>query len=353
MGDKSAIQWTEATWNPIRGCRRKNKDCINCYAEAMAARFSGQGQPYDGLAVMTANGPRWTGEIRVIDEHMYDPLRWQRPRLIFVNSMSDMFYEDLTFTEITRIVAVMTLARRHTFQVLTKRPERMAEYLTAPGRAAEIAAVASAMAFNLWPLKGRKIPMHVPAALKADRHPDAEQVFDRGISSENQWTPEIDMRWPLPNVWWGASMGHQAAVDEFGPYLIQARPNAQVLWASVEPQLELITLAKWLPHTRETSQTREEFYPGLDWVVVGGESGPGARPFDLAWARSIVQQCQAASVPVFLKQLGANPFDSTATHLPPAELIFMRDKKGGDIAEFPEALQIREWPAAGVQEAQP
>jgi protein gp37 len=174
---KGGITWTEQTWNPIRGCRRKSDECLNCYAQKMAARFSGPGQPYHGLALRTADGRgNWTGQIRMIRDHLLDPLRWQRPRLVFVNSMSDLFFEDLADTDIDQILAVMLLAKSHTFQVLTKRYDRMADYLTAPGRAATVAEAASLLLFDMasgaydgfganaverfggqWPDKGRTV----------------------------------------------------------------------------------------------------------------------------------------------------------------------------------------------------
>ncbi len=130
MGDKSKIEWTDATWNPIRGCSRVSEGCRNCYAERVAARFSGEGQPYQGLAVMTESGPRWTGEVRLIEEHLEDPLRWKKPRRIFVNSMSDLFHEKVKYEWIERIYEIMRAAHWHTFQVLTKRAERMRDFFS-------------------------------------------------------------------------------------------------------------------------------------------------------------------------------------------------------------------------------
>src|SRR3990167_8098022 len=130
MGVKSSIEWTDATWNPIRGCSRVSEGCRNCYAERMAARFSDRGMPHHGLAVRhpisssirgNVTEPRWTGEVRFIEEHLEDPIYWKKPRRIFVNSMSDLFHEKVKDEWIDRIFAVMALAPQHTFQVLTKR----------------------------------------------------------------------------------------------------------------------------------------------------------------------------------------------------------------------------------------
>lgn len=274
MADSTKIEWTDATWNPIRGCSMAKGSelggCLNCYAAREAVRYTGEGMPYEGLARMTANGPRWTGRIRVLDDadHLLHPLRWQRPRLVFVNSMSDLFHETLPFDVVDKIVAVMAVGKRHTFQVLTKRPERMAAYLNDPGRRVKV--------------------------LEAVR---ALDLVNPATSST--W-------WPLPNVWWGVSCEDDRTLAARMPYVIRALPNMAVAWLSAEPLLgPLNGLHTWLPHERDTSQTRTEWYPGLSWVVAGGESGPGARPMNPDWARGIRDSCRAAGVPFLFKQWGA------------------------------------------------
>lgn len=270
MADHTKIEWTDATWNPIRGCSMargsETGGCLNCYAAREAVRYTGEGMPYEGLARMTANGPRWTGRIRVLDDpdHLLHPLRWQRPRLVFVNSMSDLFHESLPFAAVDKIVGVMSLAAQHTFQVLTKRPERMAEYLSTPGRSDTVARA-------MLQVTGGQVMMD---------------------------------RWPLPNVWWGVSAENQQTLDDRMPHVIRAMPNMKVAWLSAEPLLGPLDLTRWLPHERETSQTRSEWYPGLDWVVAGGESGPNARPANPAWFRTIRDQCAARGVPFLFKQWG-------------------------------------------------
>lgn len=128
MGDKSKIEWTDATWNPLRGCTRVSPGCQNCYAERLAAiRLSGAGQPYEGVAKMTPSGPRWTNKIMLIPELLDQPLRWKKPRMIFVNSMSDLFHKDVPFEFIQQVFETMKKASWHIFQVLTKRSERLAE----------------------------------------------------------------------------------------------------------------------------------------------------------------------------------------------------------------------------------
>jgi protein gp37 len=280
MADKTGIEWTDATWNPIRGCSMARGSelggCLNCYAARVAVRYSGAGMPYDGLARMTDNGPRWTGKVQVLDDdHLTQPLRWKKPRRIFVNSMSDLFHESLTFDAIDRIVAVMAAAKQHTFQVLTKRADRMAEYLTHPSRRTSVL------------YAGKALDLGNPA-------------------TSSSW-------WPLPNVWWGVSAEDQKTLDDRMPFVIRALPDIAVAWLSAEPLLGPMDLAKWLPHTRETSQTSEHFYPGLHWVVAGGESGPDARPMHPAWPTHLALQCTVAGVPFLFKQWGEWTPDDNGT----------------------------------------
>lgn len=256
MSDKSKIEWTDATWNPIRGCSKVSEGCRNCYAERVAARFAGEGMPYEGLAEMTQHGPRWTGAIRLVPEVLDKPLRWKKTRRIFVNSMSDLFHPDVPLDFLDRIFAVMSLASHHTFMILTKRPERMREYITY--RAAK----------NFSHLK------HVV--------------------------------WPLPNVWLGVSVENQKAADERISLLLQT--PAAVRFLSCEPLLGPVDLSKWLPWDlfRRNMDMYEPNpnYRGIDWIIVGGESGPNARPMHPDWVRSIRDQCVAAEVPFFFKQWG-------------------------------------------------
>lgn len=271
MSENSKIEWTDSTWNPIRGCTRVSEGCRNCYAERVAARFSGEGQPYEGLARMTSQGPLWTGKIKLVEEHLNDPLRWKKPRLIFVNSMSDLFHEGVPDSFIDRVFAVMALSPQHTFQVLTKRPERMSRYLWSAERR-----VASLAGYS---------------------------------TNEGDW-----YKWPLKNVWLGVSIEDQKTADERIPLLLQT--PAAVRWLSAEPLLGPINF-RWEPYAHEaTGETYREYlerhgkvnqYEALrqiSWVVAGGESGPGARPMHPDWARSLRDQCAEARVPFFFKQFG-------------------------------------------------
>ncbi len=293
MADRSRIQWTEATWNPIGGCTRVDEGCRNCYAEVMAARFSQPGQWGEGLARMVkgADGRtdhRWTGKMLLHEAALDRPLRWRRPRLIFVNSTSDLFHESVPDDWIDQAFAVMALCPQHTFQVLTKRPERAGRYLSAD-----------------WSSRARVWveTMTLPTISKAAG--DAQDRLRRYTA------PGFPA--PLPNVWLGTSISDQASADARIPELLAC--PAAVRFLSAEPLLGPASLEPWL-HTPPCylyrglrAQPNEctcatTFGPRLAWVICGGESGPGARPMHPDWARSLRDQCVAAGVPFFFKQWG-------------------------------------------------
>lgn len=291
------IVWTDQTWNPVRGCSRVSEGCRNCYAERVAARFSDRFQPYEGLARRTPSGPRWTGKVVPVEEHLLDPLRWKTPRRIFVNSMSDLFHENLPDEAIDMIFAVMALCPQHQFQILTKRPERQLRYVdSACGRIAD----------RVMEMRKARGDMGCVGPLPH-------------LSPGSTW-------WPLANVWLGVSVEDQATADELIP-LLQETPAA-VRWVSAEPLLGPIDLCcvgheveewdgvidalrgftwieEWLDDFgKERRRHRCQTVPKLDWVVVGGESGTGARPMHPDWARSLRDQCQTAGVPFLFKQWG-------------------------------------------------
>ena len=219
MSDQSAIEWTDATWNPVRGCTEITSGCANCYARTFSERFRGvPGHPYEqGF------------DLRLVPEKLTEPLRWKRPRRVFVKSMSDLFHRDVPDDFIRRVVDTMLEADRHTFQVLTKRCDRMIEMLHGTLR----------------------------DAARAD------------------------------HIWWGTSVENRR----------QGLPRARRLQAadvtmkflSIEPLLEDLGDTDW---------------NGIDWVIVGGESGPRSRPMEAAWVRRIRDQCERDEVPFFFKQWG-------------------------------------------------
>lgn len=278
MSSKTNIEWTDATWNPIRGCSRVSEGCRHCYAESVAHRFSGAGLPYEGLVQFDSDGKstgKWNGQIKFVEDHLLDPMKWKAPRRIFVNSMSDLFHENVTDEMLDRIFAVMALCQQHTFQILTKRPKRMLEYLNQ---------VSEERDMRRW------INVSVEIMLDAGKPGEPDEMIS-------------DAGWPLPNVWLGVSVEDQKAADVRIPLLLQ--PPAAIRFLSAEPLLGPVDLHKALYIGPEGGHeyaysTRQM----LHWVIAGGESGPGARPMHPEWVRSLRDQCKAADVPFYFKQWG-------------------------------------------------
>lgn len=321
----TGIQWTDETWNPVVGCTRASAGCDHCYAVQMTHRLEAMGQEkYAGLTVLNKRGDRhFNGVVRCVEGALQIPLRWRKPRRIFVNSMSDMFHPAVPFEFIDQVFAVMALCPQHTFQVLTKRPGRMAEYLNTPHEANAFSNLLCWM----------------------DHSRPGLMMEDICLEIHNS------KRWCLPNAWLGTSCEDQAAADERIPHLL--RCPAAVRFLSCEPLLGPVDI---LEHLAFIGEGHEDF--GINWVIVGGESGKNARPCDIGWIRSIVQQCKAAGVPVFVKQIGKWPFSETERWSPRGAPIMVdvhalrqwefrdkpRDPKGGDPAEWPADLRVREWP---------
>lgn len=273
MAETSTIEWTDATWNPITGCTMVSAGCTNCYAMGLAATRLRNHPSRKGLTRQSGGRAIWTGEVRFNDEWLDQPLRWTRPRRIFVCAHGDLFHEAVPDEWIDRVFAVMALAPHHTFQVLTKRPERARQYLTGLGGGHSIDIMVRA--------QGRLLR----AAEYATRNtPHLRYDFNR--------------RWPLRNVWLGTSIEDQATADARIPHLL-ATPAA-VRFLSAEPLLGPVDLTQW--SGIEGDGVTMGF--GLDWVIVGGESGSGARPMHPDWVRSLRDQCQAAGVAFFFKQRG-------------------------------------------------
>jgi protein gp37 len=277
---KTSIEWTEQTWNPVVGCSIVSPGCTNCYAMKMAARIEAMGnQPrYAGTTKNVNGNAVWTGKLAMVpDSAFLAPLRRKKPTTYFVNSMGDLFHEDCPDEWIDRVFAVMALAPQHTFQVLTKRAERMRQWFD--GDRADRVGLAMLAIVDRIPHGHRRLP------------------------------------WPLSNVWLGVSTERQQEADERIPLLLQT--PAAVRFISAEPLLGPIDLTMihgrhWAltQHMNALSGTANPSLEGvapkanLDWVIVGGESGAGARPMHPDWARGLRDQCAAASVPFFFKQWG-------------------------------------------------
>lgn len=266
----TGIQWTDATWNPVTGCSKVSPGCANCYAETMAmTRLRGR-EGYPGLP--------WTPEnaatnVVLRPERLDEPLLWRKPRRVFVNSMSDLFHELVPDDFLDDVFAVMGIASRHTFQVLTKRPERM----------------------RAW----------------ASGTHGYYSRFERVATAATSWMGMPPTDWPLPNVWLGTSIENRRFVGRADD--LRATPAA-IRFISAEPLLEALDLD----------------LTGIDWLIVGGESGPGARPMELGWVRNLVDLARVHGTAVFVKQLGQR----WAGH-----------GHGGDAEAWPADLRIREYPA--------
>ena len=262
MASESKIEWTESTWNPVRGCARVSEGCRFCYAERIAQRFAGKGLAYEGLATQTKTGPRWTNRIKRVPHLLEQPLKWRKPKLIFVNSMSDLFHEAVSPQYIRQIFDVMKRSDWHHFQVLTKRAERLKEL-------------------------------------------------------------SLEIDWPK-NVWMGVSVENQDYISRIDHL---RKTNAKVKFLSLEPLLGP------LPDLN---------LRGIDWVIVGGESGPGARPMEKDWVLQIRDNCKTSGVPFFFKQWGG-------VHKKRAG----RELQGRTWDELPKAMRDRPQSSRGEYDKSP
>lgn len=310
MAQITKIEWTEQSWNFLRGCRRVSEGCGSdrgggCYAEAQAIRFANLGGPYEGLVKSTPKGPRWTGKISFVEDILLAPLKRKKPTTYFVNSMSDLFYEKVTDEMLERAFAVMADTPQHTYQILTKRPEIAFEFL------------------------------------RDDRHDPRVNIAAWRKGNHRAYvhtTGQYQRVWPLPNVWLGVSVEDQKTADERIPILLKT--PAATRWISAEPLLGPIDLSQHLG----VAANHDDLRGLLNWVVIGGESGHKARPFDIAWARAIIEQCKVAEVPVFIKQLGKQPVQPFYYADCGKARLNLKSKKGNDMSEWPDDLRIRQMP---------
>ena len=257
MGDKTSIGWADATWNPNGGCSIMSEGCFNCYAMGLAARFaSGGNDHYRGLAEFRKGKPQWTNAIRLY-EHMLDkPIRWRKPRMIFVNSMSDLYHKDIPLDWIQKVFSVMNQADHHIYQILTKRSVRLA-------------------------------------------------LLDEHL----EWQPHI---------WQGVSVENEDTFFKRVQFLRET--SAHVKFLSVEPLLERIV---------------KPDLTGIDWVIIGGESGPKARHMSPSWVMDLIESCRDQGVAVFVKQMGKV-----------WAMAHSSDNKGENMDDWPAELRVQEFPGA-------
>jgi protein gp37 len=320
------IQWCTETWNPLVGCSKISAGCSRCYA-AVAAK-SVRLQQFSQYQKVKD----WDGTIEFVENQLLKPLSWKASKQVFVCSMSDIFHANVKDEWLDKIFAVMAIANQHTFQVLTKRPFRMKKYLDGITGYRLYQALLSCY----W--EDADFPRHI-----LRKYPTQEAFLEL---FENLGLPDRS----IPNIWLGTSVENQKAADDRIPSLLQT--PAAVRFLSCEPLLESIDLRKYLGLCSGCQTC--EFHGGhrisksmLGWIIAGGESGSGARPCHVDSIRSIVRQCKLSETAVFVKQLGSTPIESNPYIAGIAEthrVIRLKDRKGGNIDEFPQDLRIREFP---------
>ena len=349
MAETTTIGWTDATWNPITGCSMISAGCTHCYAQTLAGTRMKNHWSRKGLTKETPLGPVWNGEVRVNRKWLDQPLHWKKPRMVFVCAHADLFHEAVDDHWRDVIFAVMAATPHHTYQILTKRAGGARDYLNRCSQRP-----IESWAESMW--EARDISL--------------DQSTCRRIARAI-----VNAAWPLPNVWVGVSVEDQANAEHRIPLLLDT--PAAVRWISAEPLLGPVDLTRlkteeltWQDALNGRAHAGPSVWSGqrkLDWVVVGGESGRHARRMDLQWVRKVVGECHAAKVPVFVKQLGlhpgeiCNPVDATDreradwkrngwTHVISGEGeqwnrdLRLKDKKGSDPSEWPEDLQVQEYP---------
>lgn len=326
MGDKSGIQWTDATWSPIRArvredakaiaeskgytsllpiiqpgrvgphCEHTSPGCTRCYSETNNSRClptNGTGLPFDRRS-------RDLVEVFVDEKILAVPFHWRKPRKIFVCSQTDLFGEFVSNSDIYAVLCVIAQNERHTFQILTKQAARMQEYM--------------------------------------------ERFVSGGV--------------PLSNLWLGVSAEDQQRADERIPLLLKT--PATVRFVSYEPAIGPVDFKRWLTpgpiQDGKGLRGREVGTDPLDLIIIGGESGPGARPFNIEWAQRVIEQCDATGAACFVKQVGAKPMLNNAPYNPhgvykndfSGRPFGLYDKKGGNPMEWPVGVNVRQFPEVRV-----
>jgi protein gp37 len=312
----SPIEWTDLTWNPLVGCTKVSRGCKNCYAMKMAARIANAAQRRrrDGKPLTDVQAAyltvvrwkrggmdaadehdvalaKWNGRVALVESLLVEPLRWKKPRMVFVNSMSDLFHEAVPFDFIDRVYAVMALCPQHVFQVLTKRPERACEYTD--------------QFDHDW---DRILDLMLDAGHEIVSEPKVhDRAFRQVRDNTDEYSTQMKRPWPLPNVWLGTSVEDQATADKRIPWLKKCA--AAVRFLSCEPmvgRVDLLKVAKtfWMGMPPTDEQAAYEMSAWLHWVICGGESGHGVQAMNPDWARLLRDQCAMAGIAFFFKQWG-------------------------------------------------
>lgn len=299
MSNQSNIGWTNATWNFIVGCARVSTGCAKCYAVGFVwrlahSRFPHVAELYKGLVQKEANGQlNWTGKVRVFGDRIKDPIRWRNPRRIFVASMSDPFHPSVRDDIRVEMLAVAMLTPRHEYQCLTKRPDLMARFLAAPSL--------------------------------------RDRVIVRAKEIAEQEGLQIDSSdyalWPLHHFLVGTSIENQKAANARAPYLCKLGQKGWRTFASVEPMIGPVSLARWLYR--------------INWVIYGGESGQAPRPCALDWIEDGIEECGHHGTAVFVKQTGSRP-----TY---AGIAYPVTGQGTDPSEWPAELRVQDYPRSGFR----
>jgi len=337
----TSIEWTHVpgykgeTWNPTLGCERAGKDCLHCYAATLAHR--GLQEAHRGLTTLDVNGiPRFNGTIRGMPQRLSTPIRWRQPRAVFVDSMSDLFHPRVRPEYVAAVFGVMAATPQHIYMILTKHPDHARKVFNWMASQPNAEGVPHPRLECTWQA----------LRMEAEHHPEGD-----GGPLHTKHGADPDGPWPLPNVWIGCSAGYQQALDERAPHL--AEIPAAVRFLSLEPLLENVDASRVLG----TGAVHQ--------VIVGGESGNGARPFNVGWARNIRDQCTAYGPAFFCKQLGSDVRwsgmqggcgDGPDNRWPDGTRtedtgegdwrVRLNSRKGGDADEWPPDIRIRQWPKA-------
>lgn len=346
MSVKTEISWTDSTWSPIRArvkadaheiailhgwndlaeivkamtghvgqhCEQISDGCKFCYSKSNQHRrlpHNGTGLPFDKRS-------RELVDIFLDEEVLQEPLKWKTPKKIFVENQSDLFGEWAEEGMLDDVFALMAMTPQHTYQVLTKRAERMQDYLSTQGRLMEIAERGTQLAFD--------------AVSKWGRNDVPGMIWNRNSDPIIQWkTLPV---WPLPNVWCGVSVENRNMLERID--FLKDTPTA-IRFISFEPLLEDLGALN---------------LSGIHWAIAGGESGHGARPCHIHWIRSILRECRRQNVACFIKQLGARPMQYLTAEQSLGNVgkdwrMILQDSKGGDPAEWDEDLRVQEFPEVG------